>query len=367
MKNIRHRKQEDLGVSVPFFDPLKSYEDNFKNGPFGDFADGQKVESLGEPKYKVFGIPVHSTFGIPAGPLLNGKYTKAALDKGFDIVTYKTVRSREYPCSQWPNVLGVKLEGDLTLNLAQEGIVATTTYGDPLSVTNSFGVPSFAPSFWQEDLAETVKYAKKGQLVIGSFQGTTNPEHDVETYVQDFAVLAQMVKGTGVKVLEANLSCPNEGSAHLLCFDIERTKMIVEAIKNKIGDTPLIIKIAYFSDQKELEKLVDAIGDKVDGIAAINTIPARIINELGEQALPGQGRAIAGVCGAPIKWAGLEMVKRLKDLREKKGLSFTILGVGGVTKPKDYQAYKDAGADAVMSATGSMWNPYLAQEIKKSL
>lgn len=71
------------------------------------------------------------------------------------------------------------------------------------------------------------------------------------------------------------------------------------------------------------------------------------------------------MCGVPIKWAGLEMVKRLKELKDQKGLSFTILGVGGVTKPEDYQEYKQAGADAVMSATGSMWNPYLAQEIKR--
>ncbi|MEK9161093.1 MAG: diguanylate cyclase, partial [Patescibacteria group bacterium] len=39
-------------------------------------------------------------------------------------------------------------------------------------------------------------------------------------------------------------------------------------------------------------------------------------------------------------------------------------GVGGVTRPEDYKEYRDAGADVVMSATGAMWNPYLAKEIK---
>jgi len=33
---------------------------------------------------------------------------------------------------------------------------------------------------------------------------------------------------------------------------------------------------------------------------------------------------------------------------------------------EDYQDYREAGADAVLSATGAMWNPYLAKEIKEA-
>ena len=61
------------------------------------------------------------------------------------------------------------------------------------------------------------------------------------------------------------------------------------------------------------------------------------------------------------------MTKRLKKLREKYNYSFSIIGVGGVMNPEDYFEYKDSGADCVMSATGAMWNPYLAQEIKKTI
>jgi dihydroorotate dehydrogenase len=58
------------------------------------------------------------------------------------------------------------------------------------------------------------------------------------------------------------------------------------------------------------------------------------------------------------------MVKRVKALRDDMGLKFVIVGVGGITKPEDYDEYRAAGADAAMSATGAMWNPLLAQEIK---
>ena len=47
--------------------------------------------------------------------------------------------------------------------------------------------------------------------------------------------------------------------------------------------------------------------------------------------------------------------------------AFSITGVGGVMTPEDYLDYRSAGADVVMSATGAMWNPYLAEEIKASV
>ena len=61
------------------------------------------------------------------------------------------------------------------------------------------------------------------------------------------------------------------------------------------------------------------------------------------------------------------MVRRLKALREKLNMDYTIIGVGGVTTPDDYQTYRFAGADIVMSVTGAMWNPHLAIQIKESL
>src|SRR3989344_959075 len=346
----------------PFYDPNKSYEENFKEGPFGDFANDQIFENAGEPKYEFLGHKVFSPFGIPAGPLINGRFVRAALDKGFDICTYKTVRRGGYPCHPWPNVLSVDIKGDLTPELAARGLTADTDYKEPLSITNSFGVPSKDPEFWQKDLADAVSYAKAGQVVVGSFQGTVNGNS--KGYIDDFVLVARLIKETGVKILEVNLSCPNEGTSNLLCFDIERSRQVVEAIKSEIGNTPLIGKIAYFVDEKKLMALISGVGPVLDGISAINTIAAEIRDKNGGQALPGEGRLKSGVCGAAIKWAGLDMVKRLKRLRSELNLKYTVIGVGGVMEPSDYFEYKTAGADAVMSATGAMWNPYLARDIK---
>ena len=61
------------------------------------------------------------------------------------------------------------------------------------------------------------------------------------------------------------------------------------------------------------------------------------------------------------------MVRRLSAIRERLGLDFAIVGVGGVIEPEHYLAYREAGADAVMSATGAMWDATLAQRIKAAI
>ena len=58
------------------------------------------------------------------------------------------------------------------------------------------------------------------------------------------------------------------------------------------------------------------------------------------------------------------MVGRLNAIREKLGLDFAIVGVGGVIRPEDYKAYREAGANAVMSATGAMWNAVWRKTLK---
>ena len=351
---------------TPFYDPTKSYEANYAEGPFGAFADGKKTQRNGSATHQFLGVKITLPFGIPAGPLLNAKFVKAALDKGFDIPVYKTVRSRPYPCHPHPNVLAVHIDGNLTSEMAQgTPLVADATYSSPLGITNSFGVPSMDPDIWQPDLKDAVSYAKEGQLVIGSFQGTGGG--GVDAYIRDWVDTARLMKETGVKVVEANLSCPNEGTAHVLCLDLERTKKVLTAVKNEIGNLPLLIKGSYMPDEAYLRRFVEELSPIVQGFSVINTIAAAIVDKKGNQALPGNGRLRSGVCGTPIKWAGLEMVRKFAALRATHGYTFAIVGVGGVTTPLDYLEYRNAGADVVMSATGSMWNPYLAEEIEKTL
>lgn len=354
---------------IPFYDPLRTYEENYADGPFGAFADAGGVGTRAAPEALFLGHRVHTPFGIPAGPLLNACFCEAAFRHGYDINIYKTVRSSAHPVHPFPNALAVHVEGALTPERALGPLIADDDFSRVASISNSFGVPSRDPDEWQPDMARAVRAAGQGQLLIGSFQGTHPPEgvRDRESaYIADQVRAATLVCETGARVLEVNLSCPNEGTANLLCFDTPKVVRIASAIKDAVGDIPLILKLAYFPDDDSLTSLVRHTEGIVQGYAAVNTIPARLVDAEGRQALPGPGREVGGVCGAAIAWAGLDMTRRLARLRENAAEHFAIVGVGGVWKASDYRALRHAGADVVMSATGAMFNPQLAAQIAAS-
>lgn len=355
-------------LRTSLYDPAKTYEDNFVEGPFG-LSAGNAFVNEGEPKFEVFGHKVYSPFGIPAGPLLNSNYIKYAFERGFDILCYKTQRSVPFKVNQFPNILYVDVDGDLTLEKAAQPLVGETSTEKPVesfSITNSFAMPSKGPDFWVEDMRKALSFQGKGQLLIMCVVGTIQEGFSKEDYYNDFADTAELAVKGGAKVIEANLSCPNVANEGVLCYTEEAAFKICKRVKERIGDVPLLIKVGYYSANQQalLERIVKAVSPYVQGISAINTIAAPIVDEHGEQALPGPNRLKSGVCGASIKWAGVDMVKRLKALRKKLGLGYAIIGVGGVMSAADYQEYREAGADVVQSATGAMWNPHLAVNIK---
>ncbi len=360
-------------LQTPFYDPNRSYEENYDQGPFGVFAEGEAEDpersrgTQGKPTEDFLGQKVFTPFGIPAGPLINAKFCKSAFQKGFDICVYKTVRSSTFPCHPFPNILAVKIEGDLTPAKAQTKLIADNNYSEPLSITNSFGVPSKEPSVWQEDVKAAITYAGKGQVLVLSFMGTVRENQTPEEFVADYALAAKLSAETGAKLLEANLSCPNIGNEGLVCYNLEMTEKVAKAIRKEIGDIPLILKVGYYQNDADLKRLIEIAGKYAQGIAAINTISAEVVDQVGNQALPGKNRLRSGVCGTAIKWAGLDMVERLAKFRQEAEADIKIIGVGGVTKAEDYFEFKNAGADAVMSATGAMWNPYLAKGVKEKI
>jgi dihydroorotate dehydrogenase len=355
-------------LQTPFYNPKKSYEDNYDKGPYAGFADKKVYQHKGEPKYDFLGHKVYLPFGIPAGPLLNSKFVKAAFEKGFDIAVYKTVRADYFPCHPWPNVLSVNIRGNLTLEKAKKPLKGDNNYHEALSITNSFGVPSRKPEIWQEDANRGASYAKKGQVMVLSFMGTVKQNQTQKEFIEDFILAAKLANETGAKLLEANLSCPNIGNEGLVCYNLEATEKVVKGIRKVIGNTPLSLKVGYYRQDSDLAKLAEIANEYANSISGINSLQAPVVTADGKQALPGGAfRLISGICGNSIKWAGLDHVRRLSKIRTENKYKFGIEGVGGVTVPADYFEYKETGADSVMSATGAMWNPYLAQEIKKKL
>lgn len=347
---------------VQLYDDKIDFEENKKRGPFGDYANLDDIyKNSGKPRYDFFGVPVYSPFGIAAGPLPTPRFIQATLAKGYDIVTLKSVRTDTFPLNPYPQVRPLDLSGELDVN---NPVRVDDIYKTPLSVANSFGIPSVKPKEWQKQMKDSFALTGEGQALLVAFQGTARGEGR-DAFIEDHVKGVGLIRQTGARIVEINLSCPNEGEEVLACFDTDITSRIVHAVKTAYPDIKLIVKLAYFEDKQQLKELVKHIGKTVDGISAINTIPATILNRDNQEVFP--GRPKAGVSGHPIKWAGLEMTKQLHQLREEFNMGYSIVGMGGVLSYDDFNEYRQAGADIVMSVTGAMWNPYLAQEIKEKL
>lgn len=353
----------------------ESYDINYERGPefHGVLPNLNEINAGLEP-VEFLGQKLNSTLGVPAGPLLNATYIKLYADLGFDILTYKTVRTQKQGCHPYPNVKAVEATPENLLNKATKPTLTTRPDDNgplsQLSITNSFGMPSREPTVWREDVRLAKNFLHPGQMLVVSVVGTIQAGQTLTDLASDFAQAAEWAATAGADAVEANLSCPNvqsgEGS---LYQSSEAVGLIAEQMKVRLDSVPFLLKIGSLSEYKQVLAVVKAAHDGgAAGLAAINTIPANVIDEQGQQALPGQGRLVSGICGAAIKPAGLEMVRKLVRARQELGLTlseFTIVGVGGIMSGVDALEYYENGAEAAQSGTGAMWNPLLAVEFKQ--
>lgn len=359
----KHRHLMHEGVSI---DPLnwtydinKSYDWNYDFGPrFKGKLSSRDIF----PAKKFLSFSVNSLFGIPAGPLLNSNWVKLYAKLGFDILTYKTVRTKSYAAHSMPHILYIEQNDSSS---EKQGIVIGKPYFskyDNLTITNSFGVPSKDPDVWQEDVKKSLEVLADGQLLIVSVMGTHEAVSNQKDFIGDFAKCAQLALEAGAPVIEVNLSCPNLHEDGIVCYDIKLSSLICRQIKNVIGDVPLIAKIGYYDKEQELRDFVAQTGKFIDGIAAINTIKKNI-DDVQVKKPHFRNLQGSGICGTYIKPYGIEMVERLRTIRKEWQMKFAIIGIGGVTTPEDYEDYINIGADAVQSGSGAMVDPHLAHKL----
>ncbi len=361
-----------MGEKPLFYDPAHKYEENYEKGPWGDFG---VVAHRDKNDYGMFfGHTLTSPVGIGAGILPTSRHISAAVEAGFDPVVYKTVRRHARESNPFPNMVRLYPEGS---DIHPDDTVPGDADMSKFDVrndgaTNSFGVPSKTPDVWQPDLRQAVAATKGRATLIASFMGTMREGITREEYIADFVETAKLVKATGVPIMEVNLSCPNISGIHgLVCHDVATSTAILEALGEAKGNTPLLVKIAYFptSEEENLQKLLDTMERYADGVVAINAIHAKVVDRAGKQLLPGDAsRLYSGTCGRAVRWAGLEMAGRIVSYKKKMGWKdFVVVGVGGVTTARDWKLYKDNGVDVVESVTGANWRPELASEIKGAL
>lgn len=322
----------------------------------------------------IAGYPVDFPLGLPASVLAaNAKWIEFYARRGFDILTYKTVRTRDWKEHRWPNWVFIRNPVEINDPLRPPPVTGYPGYWprdlSTVSMANSFGVPSFAPNWWQEDLRRAREIVIEGHQVlivsvIASVHGKT------QIIAEDFVNAARMARDAGADIIEANYSCPNtpeNPTVGELYQDPENSRYVSAAIKEALGDkTPFFVKIGYLPEHR-LREFVEQNVPFIDGIVAINTISAQVVSEGGQETFP--ERPAAGISGWAIKASAHEVAKNLVALRNeiatKRGKRLTILGLGGVLGREDaFQYLDDIGVDGVESCTGAFLKPNLGIEIR---
>lgn len=357
---------------VPIYDIHKSYDDNVKNGPNKDYKATITAPNP-QGDYQILGFKVNSPFGSASCPTgIDSQYIKTMFDNGYDIVTTKTRRSVHFAPNQMSNVVHV-VAGKISVDHNFEELPSRTQteFSDynQLTIVNSFGNNSIDPEYWIPDAKIANQNVPKGGLLITSIVGTIQPGFSEMDYYKDFAHTAELAVKSGAKAIEINLSCPNVATEGVVCYNKEAVVAICKLVKEAVGKTPVIAKFGYFSHLQN-ELLVDIVGSidqYVSVVSSINTLASPVLDDFGKQLLPGEGRLKAGLSGHAIKDVGLDMTMQLNRIRKTQKLNYEIISFGGVLTPQDFWDYRKAGADAVLSASGAMWNPNLAYEIKQSI
>jgi dihydroorotate dehydrogenase (NAD+) catalytic subunit len=340
------------------YDYRRSYDWNYSNAP-ETFWDGEVPRLHGT--WDFCGLEVNSPLGMPAGPLLNSAWILHYAKLGFDVLTYKTVRSIDRPCYEQPNLLPVTA-GQLT---GKNDVVSAADSAERTrSWAISFGMPSKDPSVWRADVERARKGLSAGQVLVVSVVASPQPDSTPESIAQDFAQCAYWAKEAGAHAVEANLSCPNVCTSEgQLYTSPDASRLVSQAIRHAVGNIPVALKIGLFGSPAAADAFIGAVSDYADALSTTNSISASVVR--GSATLfDGLTRGIGGVC---IRDRCLEEVRMLSALIANRHLRMKLIGVGGVFTAGDVLSRLEAGAHHLQLATAAMLDPFAGIRIRQQL
>jgi orotate phosphoribosyltransferase len=312
--------------------------------------------------FDFLGYKIASPIGLAACAIATGEGIRRAAKLGCNVLTYKTIRCYASPPHPAPNIAYIDRSSPLCHDDIGKTIIAHTQQPTSLldiAIANSFGNQSMDPEWIKKDIQKTKHSLLEGQVLIVSTFGNT---------LDEWIKTAQLAVESGADIVEANFSCPNLNTHNEPIYtrpdDIcAITQTLVQAIPAHI---PLVLKFGVFTDRQLMEQALKAAAHGgARGICGINTVPMKVINADGT---PTFGtRIFAGVSGSPIRELALDFIQAASIIIQKEKLNLVLIGVGGITMACHFSQFLAAGATIALSATGLMWNPYLAAQYREEL
>ena len=333
----------EIPKSAQRYDISKSYEWNYANAP--PLPIDYVVAPVERP-WKLCGVEVNSPLAIAAGPLLNGRWLLHYAALGFDVLTYKTVRSRARECYDTPN-----LQPIVPTKLAAADTAVNATNDMRGSWAVSFGMPSTSPDLWRFDIEETRRLLPRRKKLSVSVVASPEPDWSIEQVAEDYAKCARWAAESGADFVELNFSCPNVSSCDGQLYQQPLlAKQVVEHVKGQVHETPILVKIGLVESQEDAKALVDQLTGVAEALVMINCIAAVV----GAKSKPMFSSEPRGIAGEAIQSAVLDQLAMFHAAIEKANSNLEIVGVGGISSVEEANTCLDLGATGVQVATSIM-------------
>ena len=339
--------------------PDRSYAWNYSRGPV---LPRRPAKLPSGPGGRLFDLHLNSSLGVAAGPLLNAKWVAAYARLGFDILTYKTVRTSARPAYPLPNIVFV--ENQPQAAVARPAGRASRDW----TLAVSLGMPSMEPEVWRKDVRRAKEGLAPGQVLIVSVVGTPVPDGDADSLAHDYARCAAWAAEAGADVVEVHLACPNVSVHHpqMIYEDVKMSAHIVERVRAHVG-RPILVKLGAFRSPRVLHDTATKLAPWVSGFVLVNGIQRRVVDAEGNPAFEGSGRELAGVVGADTFPVCSRQVVELLAWRKAGEWNRAILAVGGITSVDRARATLQEGADAALVATAALADPLFAIRFRGAL
>ncbi|MCL1835712.1 MAG: dihydroorotate dehydrogenase [Oscillospiraceae bacterium] len=214
----------------------------------------------------------------------------------------------------------------------------------PMGILNSVGLQNpGVDAFIAEELPFLLSL---GTVVIANISAESAAE---------YADMAEKLSGSGVGIIEVNVSCPNVKAGGMqFGTSADSVREVTQAVKEK-SDVPVMVKLSpNVTDISAIALAAQAGG--ADAISLINTITAmRIDTATGRPVL---GNNTGGLSGPAVLPVAIRMVWQAAS-----AVSIPVLGMGGVSTGDNAIEMLLAGASLVGVGTASFNDPYAPLKI----
>jgi dihydroorotate dehydrogenase (NAD+) catalytic subunit len=178
--------------------------------------------------------------------------------------------------------------------------------------------------------------------------------------VPEFCELVEGVSRSGVAhAIEVNISCPNVGPHGLrYSTDADMAREVMTAIRPLTG-LPLIAKLTpNVTRIADIAVACEACG--ADAVSLVNTFVGMAVDSISRK--PILGTVVGGLSGPAIKPLALAKVWEVVQ-----AVDVPVIGMGGITIPRDAIEFILAGSTAIQVGTALFANPALPEACVEEL